>query len=542
MQTSTIEATWRGIDGRAQEGWYDVRLTHRLVDAAGETILPAGRIAAGRLSEREDEPSLNLAVPSAGVDDTDEWLIVVYISFEERRTSETYVLEPVAAGEVIDLALRVPVADVSDGFASGTVVRGIDGDDGRSIESVDLDDDALVFTYSDGTLEFVSVEGGFGGVGDAEPGRGIESLTQVDEVTLLVTFTDETSQTLTLPRGEDGDDAAPLTITGDRLADDGDVVLSFSDGTAVVIPGGRDADALTVTGSTATADGVRVAFSDGSEVVVPRGEDGDDGATPHVGPGGNWWVGDTNTGVRARGPAGESFTYADFTPEQLEALRGPRGYGGRGIESITDEDGDGVATVTYSDGETADLPLPVGGGGGGGFDIDEAGSVTLEHLTPLFREFMLQFGRHEGLPDEWVENSVYNLLVDIDDMSYDHSPTFASFMFPALLSSYMSAVKELGSAAPTRGRLRPGDVVGFEALGWPWMPEEDREYVKVTLTNLSDTDHEVRVHFGGGTTYNITAPAGGEASEIYQAYGGTVSLEKTHDNPGYVLYHVEVFS
>lgn len=343
MQTSTIEATWRGIDGRAQEGWYDVRLTHRLVDATGETILPAGRIATGRLSERVDEPSVSLTVPAAGVDDTDDWFVVVYISFEERRTAETYVLEPVAPGEVIDLALRVPVGDVPDGFASGNVVRGIDGKDGRGIASVDLDGDALVFTYSDGTFEFVTVEGGFGG-GDVEPGapgRGIESLTQVDEATLVVTFTDDTSQTLTLPRGADGDDgkdADPLTITGDHLADDGDVVLTFSDGSEVVIPGGRDAapltvdgytfdegghtvvtfsdgskvvvyrgedgsdghdaDALTVTGSTATAAGVRVSFSDGSEVVVPRGPAGDDGA---------------------------DFTFADFTPEQLEALRGPEG-------------------------------------------------------------------------------------------------------------------------------------------------------------------------------------------------------------------------
>lgn len=32
---------------------------------------------------------------------------------------------------------------------------------------------------------------------------------------------------------------------------------------------------------------------------------GDDGETPHVGANGNWWVGDTDTGVRAQGPKGD---------------------------------------------------------------------------------------------------------------------------------------------------------------------------------------------------------------------------------------------
>ena len=33
---------------------------------------------------------------------------------------------------------------------------------------------------------------------------------------------------------------------------------------------------------------------------------GDDGDTPHVGANGNWWVGDTDTGVQARGPKGDA--------------------------------------------------------------------------------------------------------------------------------------------------------------------------------------------------------------------------------------------
>ena len=80
-----------------------------------------------------------------------------------------------------------------------------------------------------------------------------------------------------------------------------------------------------------------------------------DGATPHIGDNGNWYIGDTDTGKPSRGekgdigdtgsqgpkgdtgatgpqgpkgdagPKGDPFEYADFTTEQLAALRGPKG-------------------------------------------------------------------------------------------------------------------------------------------------------------------------------------------------------------------------
>lgn len=38
----------------------------------------------------------------------------------------------------------------------------------------------------------------------------------------------------------------------------------------------------------------------------PKGEKGQDGVTPHIGPNGNWWVGNTDTGFPSRGPRGFS--------------------------------------------------------------------------------------------------------------------------------------------------------------------------------------------------------------------------------------------
>lgn len=36
-----------------------------------------------------------------------------------------------------------------------------------------------------------------------------------------------------------------------------------------------------------------------------KGDKGDDGITPHIGENGNWYIGDTDTGVKAQGEKGE---------------------------------------------------------------------------------------------------------------------------------------------------------------------------------------------------------------------------------------------
>ena len=43
----------------------------------------------------------------------------------------------------------------------------------------------------------------------------------------------------------------------------------------------------------------------GVKATGAAGKDGADGLTPHIGENGNWWVGDTDTGVSAKGPKGD---------------------------------------------------------------------------------------------------------------------------------------------------------------------------------------------------------------------------------------------
>ena len=53
------------------------------------------------------------------------------------------------------------------------------------------------------------------------------------------------------------------------------------------------------------ADGYVITFSDGQVITVNHGKDGADGLTPRIGSNGNWWIGNTDTGVKAEGADGK---------------------------------------------------------------------------------------------------------------------------------------------------------------------------------------------------------------------------------------------
>lgn len=55
----------------------------------------------------------------------------------------------------------------------------------------------------------------------------------------------------------------------------------------------------------------------GVKATGAAGKDGTNGLTPHIGENGNWWVGNTDTGVSAKGPAGERGPAGQPGPENL---------------------------------------------------------------------------------------------------------------------------------------------------------------------------------------------------------------------------------
>ena len=122
-----------------------------------------------------------------------------------------------------------------------------------------------------------------------------------------------------------------------------------------------------------------VYFSDGKQLVVKNGEegytpkkgrdyfDGEDGITPHIGANGNWFIGETDTGVGARGPAGEdgtSVTIDDIIQgsgsgmlnivyfsdgKQLVVKNGEEGYTPKkGRDYFDGEDGQDGTSATHS--------------------------------------------------------------------------------------------------------------------------------------------------------------------------------------------------
>lgn len=103
-----------------------------------------------------------------------------------------------------------------------------------------------------------------------------------------------------------------------------------------------------------------------------KGDQGDPGITPHIDENGNWFLGEEDTGVPARGPVGlqgepgetgeqgpkgdkgdtgAAFTYNMFTAEQLAALKGPQGDPGK--DGADGKDGtNGTNGKDGTDGET----------------------------------------------------------------------------------------------------------------------------------------------------------------------------------------------
>lgn len=110
------------------------------------------------------------------------------------------------------------------------------------------------------------------------------------------------------------------------------------------------------------------------DVKLPEGPGGDPGTTPNIGDNGNWFIGETDTGMPSRGDDGESITikkierveegsnsyqlvyFSDGTEISIfDGKNGDRGATGRGILWIVAND-DGTWEVAYSDNTTQTVP------------------------------------------------------------------------------------------------------------------------------------------------------------------------------------------
>ena len=541
-----ITANWMTNDQPAR-GYFDIDLSERLVDRQNDRIYPRGRFASGPLKV---DPSLHVAVPS-----TDDPLfshtdfgVWVTIHFDDKRLDERYFLNALPSDATLDLSDYEPVRYQPDG--TGVVV----GADGRGIAGITVETadgvTELVIEYDDGTTERVTLPMDEITV-NVEPALSIDRVEQDTPDTMTVWMTDGTSVDIELPRGpqgvpgKDGADGAPGVDGKDGApgpqgpagpeGPQGPQGLPGKDGA----PGADGTDGTVGPQGPAGPEGPQgpqgLPGKDGA--IGPQGPAGVDGTDGEPGADGQsalevWLAQEENAGKTAddffaalkgetgeRGPAGaDGKDGVDGAPgaDGKDGERGPEGpqgpQGERGPEGPQGPQG------------------PAGeGGGGGGFDIDEAGSVTFDHLVPLFREMMLRYGDEDDIG--FVETVDY-YLTEVEYMAQDFSPAFASFMLPYYFNLFVSEQSD----GPTRGRLvHPGEVATLDA--------SDLYYgysVKVTLINMSDTDAAEVTVGANGRSYTVTVPAGGEFSEVYRAGYDDTTLEKTSQT-GEILYNFEVF-
>ena len=122
---------------------------------------------------------------------------------------------------------------------------------------------------------------------------------------------------------------------------------------------------------------------------------GEDGVTPQIGDNGNWYIGETDTGVRAEGKQGEQgvgvknitinaegklvITLSNDEVITLGKVVGEDGAAGKGVKSF-EINGEGKLVVTYSDDTTETSDKVVGNDGRSitGAHVDDEGKLVLE--------------------------------------------------------------------------------------------------------------------------------------------------------------------
>lgn len=154
----------------------------------------------------------------------------------------------------------------------------IKGKDGVGIAKTEINAEGkLVITYTDDKVVTLGKVVGNDGV-------GIKSVELTDDYMLKLTFTDNGTQTLGPIRGEkgaDGKDGVGIKEIG--VSDDGYLYVTYTN----------------------SEQAQKIAYIKGDK--GDKGDTGADGKTPYI-LNGTWWIGDTNTGVKAEGVDGQDGT------------------------------------------------------------------------------------------------------------------------------------------------------------------------------------------------------------------------------------------
>ena len=241
---------------------------------------------------------------------------------------------------------------------------------------------------------------------------------------------------------------------------------------------------------------------------------------------------------------GGTLDLADVAPTLAPSPMAPY-VQGRGIESISDNDGDGTALVTYTDGTTSTLPLPPGPkgdpgtGGGGGTDLTSYAQVSsLSDYPETFPPDMSGFatvattGSYNDLTDkpavaggpEW--GAITGALTDQTDLANalagkQPSGSYATAAQGALadtavqpedLGVKIEGILDPGETPPYTGIWLRRDAViePFTAAG-TYTSTADVTSGAITLTEPAEAGSVlvVSVHGGGNTSTLGVSDSGG---------------------------------
>ena len=220
-----------------------------------------------------------------------------------------------------------------------TVTNGVNGADGVGISGAEINSDGeliLVFT-DENELNLGKIVGANGADGkNGVDGVGISNVA-LDGNNLVITLSNGTTIDLGNIKGEDGKDGIDgtngtdgkdgvdgISVTKSEINANGELVFTFSDGNTVnvgKVVGGNGTDGTDGTDGKNGVDGVGISnvtleennliitLSNGTIIDLGNikgadGKDGINGLTPFIGENGNWWIGDTDTGVKAQGEQG----------------------------------------------------------------------------------------------------------------------------------------------------------------------------------------------------------------------------------------------
>ena len=191
--------------------------------------------------------------------------------------------------------------------------------------------------------------------GEGQQGQTLKSIDKVektntygliDEYTIY--YTDGTSSIFIVTNGSDGQPGAQ----GFPGADGVTPTITIENGKWVINGTVTDLDAVGPQG--------------------PQGPTGQAGETPHIGANGNWWIGETDTGVNAQGQTPTIGENGNWFIGGVDTGVSANGQAGRSIVSVDKTDSQGlidVYTITYSDNTTSTFLVTNGENGAQGQGI-----------------------------------------------------------------------------------------------------------------------------------------------------------------------------